>query len=396
MGTRPTALFSQGSSSSDEAAAMRDVEKDFETISQDAQSHLRRVAAKQFADIERANAEALRTHDEEGKPLPAPNDEPSNLNCHQWVQVRTPLFKCWFEDWLTYWKSLPHNMAQTQAQALAALEASGFGGGTSMKNRKLAKLSESDTIPSSAMSRFFLPSREWNNSQPVLSESESHHALNVLRLVPGDKLTVFNGEGREGMARIAGVEGGRAALTLGSRTDSPRLPVQITLAQAVPKRKTIEMIIQKAVELGVARIAPLLSERSVVRLEAGEASRKREKWQEVALEACKQCGQNFLPEVGEPMPVASFLAGLPQSAPRLVGSLQPDARPLKSVLTKIGDIRAITVFVGPEGDFTPAELGLIKSHGAQPVSLGPIVLRTETAALYMLSVLAYEFFNRCD
>lgn len=243
------------------------------------------------------------------------------------------------------------------------------------------------------MGRFFLEPTAWNDAHPVLSEAESHHALNVLRLAPGDRLTVFNGQGRECLARVAAVEARCVRLEMGARTDTPRVPVAITLAQAIPKRKTMEWIIQKAVELGVASVAPLLSERSIVRLPAAEATRKRAKWQETALEACKQCGQNLLPEISQPCAVPSFLSAAPRADLTLVGSLQPDARPLKEVLSEAGRIRTVTAFVGPEGDFTPAELGQIKSQGALPVSLGPIVLRTETASLYLLSVLAYEFFT---
>jgi len=162
----------------------------------------------------------------------------------------------------------------------------------------------------------------------------------------------------------------------------------------VPKGKNMDLIVQKAVELGAARIAPLLSDRTVVQLEGNDTDRKRSKWQAVALEACKQCGQNHLPEVSEPLTVRAFLEREEKKGLLLIASLQPDARPIKTVLAEHGAApSAATILVGPEGDFTPAEIALAKSHGCLPVTLGPIILRTETAAIYCLSVLAHELFT---
>jgi 16S rRNA (uracil1498-N3)-methyltransferase len=248
------------------------------------------------------------------------------------------------------------------------------------------------------MNRFFLPSPAWNHPTVALSESESHHALDVLRQGVGDKITVFDGEGHEGIAHITGIDGRSAVLKLGATSTSQRLPAAITLAQAIPKGKTMDLIVQKAVELGAVAVAPLLSDRTVVRLEPDDTARKRLKWQETAMEACKQCGQNFLPEILEPQSVASYLQKMPRAGLHLIGSLQPDSRSIKSALS---DYRGeygrlpehVTIFIGPEGDFTPAELALCKSHGCVPVTLGPIVLRTETAAIYCLSVLGHELFT---
>ncbi len=247
------------------------------------------------------------------------------------------------------------------------------------------------------MNRFFLPAKEWNSENPSLSESESHHALDVMRLEVGQKLTAFDGVGHEATAQISSIQNRRAVLSLGPRTASPPLPGSIMLAQAVPKGKTMDFIVQKAVELGASAIAPLLSDRTIVRLDTEEKERKHAKWQETALEACKQCGQNFLPEVHPPQSVAAFLDKMPKSGLLLIGSLQPDARKIKDVLTMYQNDHGrlpqrVTIFVGPEGDFTPAELALAKSHGCLPITLGPIVLRTETAALYCLSVLTHELF----
>ena len=242
------------------------------------------------------------------------------------------------------------------------------------------------------MHRFYLRPENWESA--TLDAEESHHCLNVLRLSEGDRVTVFDGAGREGQAVIAATSGSKAKLKISSTATTPPPPCAITLAQAVPKGKNMDLIVQKAVELGAARIVPLLSDRTIVQIDSSEATKKREKWSAIALEACKQCGQNHLPEVADPISPKTFSERLDKGELHLIASLQPDARPIKTVLAEYGKApKRVTIFVGPEGDFTPAEIALAKSHGCQPVTLGPIILRTETAAIYCLSVLAHELFS---
>ncbi len=244
------------------------------------------------------------------------------------------------------------------------------------------------------MHRFFLPPKFWNAESPALDTSESHHALDVLRLGAGDRVVIFDGAGSEATAQIAGVEGRVAHLVIQQKSSTPQLPCALTLGQAVPKGKNMDFIVQKAVELGAARIAPILSDRTVVQLDDADARKKRDKWRETALEACKQCGQNRLPEILPAQTLKAFLESGDRFDLLLIASLQPDARRIKDVLAGVtSPPKTACVLVGPEGDFTPAELGLAKSHGALPVTLGPIILRTETAALYCLSVLAHELFG---
>ena len=245
------------------------------------------------------------------------------------------------------------------------------------------------------MHRFYIPAENWNLDLLELDEAESHHALDVLRLKTGDRTVVFNGQGMEATAEITGVENRRVSLRAMQHAKTAPLPCRITLAQAVPKGKNMELIIEKATELGAAEIVPLLSERTVVQLDANEAARKREKWQTVAVEACKQCGQNRLPSVGRPVTPREFFHAGPRFDLMLIASLQPDAKPLKKILAEFVEDHkkrpaSALILVGPEGDFTPAEIALAKSCGCSPITLGPIVLRTETAAIYCLSVLGYE------
>ena len=243
------------------------------------------------------------------------------------------------------------------------------------------------------MHRFFVSPADLTHDTFALSAEESHHCLSVLRHQVGDRLTLFDGRGHEATGAIARVEGKLAQIKIQQRATTPPLRCRVTLVQAIPKGKNMDLVVQKAVELGVTTIAPILSERTVVSLDSEETSRKQEKWQTLAVEACKQCGQNYIPEVLAPQTLKRFFETKAKDELMLVASLQPDAKPIKTVLTESSALPAsVSVLVGPEGDFTPAELGLAKSSGCQPITLGPIILRTETAAIYCLSVLGHELY----
>jgi 16S rRNA (uracil1498-N3)-methyltransferase len=158
----------------------------------------------------------------------------------------------------------------------------------------------------------------------------------------------------------------------------------------VPKGKLFEAIIQKSTELGAARIVPVLSERVVVHLNNKDGLRKAAKWQSVAIEAIKQCGARWLPRVEAPVTPEEFLERKEPCALALVGSLQSDAKHPKTYLQVATKPKTAAVWIGPEGDFTATEIEAIKASGAHPITLGPLVLRTETAATYCLSILNYE------
>ena len=280
------------------------------------------------------------------------------------------------------------------------------------------------------MHRFYVPPNEWNSAAPVLTGAEAHHARNVLRLKARDKVVLFNGQGRELTAEITSVDGAEIGLRKLHEATTPPLACRITLAQAIPKGKNMDLIVQKAVEIGAAEIAPLISDRTIVHLDHETAAQKQDKWQHIAIEAAKQCGQNWLPQVRIPQKLAQFFRGveagvlatpkpgeggssanpkavrsarppLHQSAfdLQLIGSLQADAQYLKKILQDHiehhgGLPKNVLMLVGPEGDFTPAELALARTHGCRPITLGPIILRVETAAIYCLSILSYELLVR--
>lgn len=245
------------------------------------------------------------------------------------------------------------------------------------------------------MHRFYIPPAEWNPAALRLTGSEAHHARSVLRMQPGDKAVLFNGHGREITAEVTSVSGRELELRKLHEAATPPLRCRIALGQAIPKGKNMDLIVQKAVEIGAAEIVPIISDRTIVRLDADDAAQKQSKWQTVAIEAAKQCGQNWLPEVATPRTIAQFFGERPRFDLQLIGSLQSDALHLKKILSEHvaehGDRPAsVLMLIGPEGDFTPAELNLARSYGCRPITLGPVILRVETAAIYCLSVLSYE------
>jgi len=249
------------------------------------------------------------------------------------------------------------------------------------------------------MPRFYIPPANWNPDRLALEADEAHHCLDVLRMKSGERATVFDGQGHEAMVEIGATKKDRVELKTLQQAKTPALGSQVVLGQAVPKGKNMDLIIEKATELGAAEIVPLLSERTVVKVDADESKDKRAKWQRVAIEACKQCGQNWLPEVAVPVTPKAFFDARPKFDLMLIASLQPGAKHLKEIfreiagegfLAKTKRPKRTLVLVGPEGDFTPAEISLAIGAGCRPLTLGPIILRTETAAIYCLSVLSHE------
>ena len=249
------------------------------------------------------------------------------------------------------------------------------------------------------MHRFLIAPEQWNPDAPTLTGAEAHHARDVLRMNCGEKLVVFDGRGREMTAEIVDLGSREIQLRKLHEADTPPLRCRIVLAQAIPKGKNMELIVQKAVEIGAAEIAPIISDRTIVHVDSETAAQKQSRWQQIAIEAAKQCGQNWLPRVNVPRKLVEFFGAaetdLPPASLRLVGSLQPDAQHLKKILADYLSEqrerpRSVLMLVGPEGDFTPAELALARRHGCRPITLGPIILRVETAAIYCLSILSYE------
>lgn len=244
------------------------------------------------------------------------------------------------------------------------------------------------------MHRFYLPNPPSQN-QLVLSGREAHHAANVLRLRRGEIVKVLDGAGTEFECEVQDVSKKNVNLIIRKQQFTPAPSSSITLLQAVPKGKLLETIIQKATELGANHIVPILSERVVTHLDNESAEEKREKWQQVAIEAIKQCGQPWLPNVELPVTPEQFLKknegfDLPLIASLQPGSCHPRNHFSNYLASHSKRPQSVGVWIGPEGDFSPAEVAQITAAGVLPITLGPLVLRCETAAIYCLSVINYE------
>lgn len=219
-----------------------------------------------------------------------------------------------------------------------------------------------------------------------LDEKASHHLATVLRAKVGEPVTLFNGEGGEYAAVIRQIAKKSISLeVLAFQAREAESPLQLQLAQGVARGEKMDFIVQKAVELGVSCIVPLLTERSNVRLDAERAEKKRQHWQAVVVSACEQSGRNRIPIV---QPIISLIDWLPQvqAARRLILSPQGEA-----ALEPLSIDASAVLLVGPEGGLSQKEESLARQQGFASLQLGPRILRTETAALAALAVLQARF-----
>jgi 16S rRNA (uracil1498-N3)-methyltransferase len=221
-----------------------------------------------------------------------------------------------------------------------------------------------------------------------LSGSAAGHVTRVLRLRSGEPLTLFNGTGAEFSGRIEATYGGTVTVAVEEERHADReSALALTLAQGISRGERMDLVVQKATELGATGIIPLLTERSVVRLDTQKAARKLEHWRAIAIAACEQSGRNRIPELAAPMDLASFLRADTHAAAKLL--LSPGAQ------LRIPDVPrpqgAVIVLIGPEGGLTEEEQSHARQAGFTGVRLGPRVLRTETAAIAALTLLQREF-----
>lgn len=235
--------------------------------------------------------------------------------------------------------------------------------------------------------RFHVQGKLGNGSEVRLHPDAAHHAVRVLRLAVGESVVLFDGLGGEFEARITRIDRGDVSVKTGAHLDVEReSPLHIRLVQGLSSGDRMDITLQKAVELGVAAIQPVATERSVVKLKDERAQRRVEHWQNLVISACEQCGRNRVPEVSPLMNLPDWLAQLDMPAPddeaRLL--LSPAATvPLKA----LSPVPRMTLLIGPEGGLSPAETQLARSRGFKPVRLGQRILRTETAALATLSAI---------
>ncbi|RCS57345.1 16S rRNA (uracil(1498)-N(3))-methyltransferase [Parvibium lacunae] len=252
------------------------------------------------------------------------------------------------------------------------------------------------------MPRFYLPQLPSIGTEISLPETVFHHAVRVLRLRVGDTLAVFDGEGREGLVELRHVQKQQATGQLLSLVEHSReSPLSLHLVQGLCSAEKMDWIIEKAVELGVQSITPLLTEKSTLRIDGERALRKRQHWQDIMVSACGQCGRNQLPQL-QPItrfsdwvaaPASGWLTANESSQANRILVLSPRATTRLSALQLI-PTQTISLVVGPEGGLSPQEeaqllAAPLRASGCLPeaIQLGPRILRTETAGLAVLAAL---------
>lgn len=234
------------------------------------------------------------------------------------------------------------------------------------------------------LNRVHVPGPLAEGAEIGLPEAAAGHVTRVLRLRPGAPLVLFDGRGGEFHGEMVAIEGDRVRVRLGERTRGlGESPLAITLVQGVSRGERMDWTLQKATELGVRTIVPVLAARSVVRLDEQQAARKLRHWQSIVVAACEQCGRSTLPEVRAPVELARFCAGSPREGRRLL--LSPSGPASLAGLADVGP--RIELLIGPEGGFEDTEVEAAVRAGFAPVCLGPRVLRTETAGIAALAVL---------
>ena len=240
------------------------------------------------------------------------------------------------------------------------------------------------------MPRFYCPLPLAAGAELDLPAGAARH-VQVLRLQPGDAITLFNGESGQWQAEVTRM--GRSDVQVRVLAHDPierEAPRTVHLLAGITANERMDWLVEKATELGVAAITPLLAERSVLKLKGERGDKKRAHWQAVAVAACEQCGRNRVPEISTAQTLADWLAdpaaqALAATGLRLVLSLRPGGRPLAEAAAAAPG--PVTFLSGPEGGLSPAEEDLALRHGFLPVTLGPRVLRAETAPLAALAAL---------
>ena len=235
--------------------------------------------------------------------------------------------------------------------------------------------------------RFFIPDDISNNQKMRLPEEAGSHIARVLRMKCDQKVILFNGQGGEYLAVIIEVQRNRVTVKIESYNDKDiESSLKITLVQCISRGERMDYTIQKSVELGVDKIQPVFSQRGMVKLDQKRAQRKIEHWQKVAISACEQSGRNSIPEVCTPLSITESLQQSSHDSLKLVMHTNDTAEPFK--LSQVdAPLNQCILLAGPEGGLTDEEVKLAQQKDFKIIQLGPRVLRTETAALALISIL---------
>ena len=238
------------------------------------------------------------------------------------------------------------------------------------------------------MYRFFVAPERLKQTLVTLGPPLSHQLSRVLRLQPGDEITLLDNRGRAFSAELAEVSATCCTVRIIHDFDPQTEPtVHVTLCQAMPKGKKIDWVLQKGTELGMSALIPMITDRSIVQDASRVDRRKMERWQRILTEAAEQSGRALIPRLEPAVRYDNLLPKLAGDTSVLVAAPASDAIPLHEIAESLSHETPISMFIGPEGGFSPQEIRLAQEHGATVVSMGPRILRTETAGMAALAIL---------
>lgn len=241
------------------------------------------------------------------------------------------------------------------------------------------------------MHRFFADPSQIKEKEIILTGTDVNHIRNVLRMHIGEEILISNGQGTDYHCRLENIDEISVTASVMWRLDgNAELPVTITLFQGLPKGDKLEFIIQKCVELGAVRIVPVRTRRTIVKLDAKKEQAKRKRWMGISESAAKQSGRGIVPEVGQVMDFSEAVKEAKSMDVCLIPyELAKGIEHTREVCTAIKPGQSVGIFIGPEGGFEEEEVSMAIEAGAIPLTLGKRILRTETAGMALISVLAY-------
>ena len=242
------------------------------------------------------------------------------------------------------------------------------------------------------MHKFFVQEQNIFEDTAIIDGEDVKHIYKVLRLEVGNQIAINNCKGIEYLGRISEIDKKEVKVSLLKRlTINNESPIEVHLFQGLPKSQKMDLIVQKATELGVMEITPVITERVVAKNEMGEY-KKMDRWNRISLEACKQSKRTMIPKVNEPMEFKNLLDILNKFDLILVPYENEEGKGLKKVCNSINraSVKTVAIVIGPEGGFEEAEIDTLKKHKAEIITLGPRILRTETAGFVCASLIMYE------
>ena len=242
------------------------------------------------------------------------------------------------------------------------------------------------------MHRFYHPNTININESLFMDNPSSHHALRVMRVKINDQIILFNGDGSDYQGKVINLKKNQIeVLIISKKVINHESHLKITLLQALTSNDKMDWIIQKATELGISEIQPVICDRSIIKIKDNKTEKKLLRWRQISISACEQCGRAKIPHIHPPQDLSNYLEKNKIFKKNLKIILSPDAKKNLNDIEFMSTKQEISVLIGPEGDFTKKELELAIKKGFLSVKIGPRILRTETAPISILSILQYKY-----